>query len=782
MNIGSKPLAINPGDTIVETMNVVTHIEDVARFPQENPYPVMRVDQTGILIFANTSSLDLLNQWHCSRGQTIPLPYRTLVQQACQTGKLTFCEVTSDEKALSLAIVPVAGKDYANIYGQDITRRKRVLQKLRQTRASLQKTVYNKTQELQETIQTLMGEVQERIETEAELRENQARLAEAQRIAGLGNWHWDLENNFLSWSPEVYRIFGVNADSFMPSYEAFTKFVHPEDHLKVQEAVNQALQGHGSYRVDHRIIRPDGQEREVEERGEVTWNAQRQAIAMQGTVQDLTSLRSRERLLQQQARQLEEQAQLLELAHDTIIVHNMEGRILYWNHGAEQTYGWQRADAVGKICHDLLKTHFPQPLAEMKAILLETHQWEGELIHQTQAGQTIIAESRWALRCNVEGEATAVLEIDRDITLRKQAEQQTQQARIYAENIIATVQDALIVLDQDLRIVTVNRSFIQMFDLPLEQIQDKCLYHIQQGQWDQVELRRLLENILPHNRILLNYEIEWSCPDGEPLVLLLNARQLHQTESPSQMILMAIQDITTFKKQEQAIRAHEQRLHALTEELLMAEEGQREETAQALHDSIGPILSFTKRELIELQKKADPLTKDTLQRLTEQIGQAIQQTRSLTTELSPPTLRVFGLEAALEELGEEFAQQHGFDFIIQMPEQALPIAENHKVLLFRAVRELMVNIAKHAEAHYVKLTISQHDTQIAIEIADDGRGFEPTRIQTEGAEQPGFGLFSIRERLTYVGGSFEIQSQPQRGTTIILRAPIKVSSQEGASP
>ena len=116
-------------------MSFTTHIEDVARFPQENPYPVMRVDQTGVLVFANASSLELLDQWNCQEGQSIPFPYRALVQQACHSGRLTISEVTVGERTLSLAIVPVAGKDYTNIYGQDITRRKRVPQKLRKTRA-----------------------------------------------------------------------------------------------------------------------------------------------------------------------------------------------------------------------------------------------------------------------------------------------------------------------------------------------------------------------------------------------------------------------------------------------------------------------------------------------------------------------------------------------------------------------------------------------------------------------------------------------------------------------
>ena len=97
-------------------------------------------------------------------------------------------------------------------------------------------------------------------------------------------------------------------------------------------------------------------------------------------------------------RVLRAQAQLIELAPLAILVREIgSGAILFWNAGAEEVYGWSKAEALGQVSHELLKTEFPQPLAEIEAILAQQGRWTGELAHRTRAGVHIIVESRWAL-------------------------------------------------------------------------------------------------------------------------------------------------------------------------------------------------------------------------------------------------------------------------------------------------------------------------------------------------------------------------------------------------
>jgi PAS domain S-box-containing protein len=120
---------------------------------------------------------------------------------------------------------------------------------------------------------------------------------------------------------------------------------------------------------------------------------------------------------------LREQADLLNLTHDTVFAMDMEGVIRYWNRGAEERYGWTAEQAVGRVVHDLLKTVFPAPLEEIKAEVIRTGRWEGELVHTKQDSSQVVVASRWALQRDLKGAPIAILETNNDITERKQAEE-----------------------------------------------------------------------------------------------------------------------------------------------------------------------------------------------------------------------------------------------------------------------------------------------------------------------------------------------------------------------
>ena len=120
---------------------------------------------------------------------------------------------------------------------------------------------------------------------------------------------------------------------------------------------------------------------------------------------------------------LREQANLLNLTHDTVFVMDLEGVIGYWNRGAEERYGWTAEQAAGKLVHDLLKTVFPAPLEEIKKELISAGHWEGELAHTRKDGTQIVAASRWALQRDKKGAPVAILETNNDITDRKRAEE-----------------------------------------------------------------------------------------------------------------------------------------------------------------------------------------------------------------------------------------------------------------------------------------------------------------------------------------------------------------------
>jgi PAS domain S-box-containing protein len=478
--------------------------------------------------------------------------------------------------------------------------------------------------------------------------------------------------------------------------------------------------------------------------------------------------------LEEYTSQLQDQAELLHLARDMIFVHDMDGRITFWNRGAELAYGWKREEALGQLSHKLLKTEYGEPLIRITVRIVRDGWWEGELIHTTRAGRKVTVASRWALRKQADGRPVAILEIDTDVTERRRAEQEMAEARKYAENIVATVQEALVVLDPQLAVLSANRSFCETFGAAPEHVRGRSLFSLNGGIWDVAQLRDKLAEVVSRNASFQDFELEYDA--GVPRSFLLSARPIHGQVAGAEMVLLVIQDVTVRRRQQREIEADKQQLASLTEELMMMEERQRRQIAATLHDSIGQSLIFAKRELGALLQKVGPEAQNSLRQVADQIADAIKQTRDLTFELSPATLYTFGLQAAVEELAEQFAECEGFACRVEGPGEPMPIAGQVRAMLYRSVRELLVNVAKHAGAGNVVIALGYDGRRVKVVVQDDGRGFA-TGTLSECSREHGFGLFSIRERLTHIGGKFDIESVEGEGTRVTLVAPLDLGQQ-----
>ncbi|HTI88830.1 MAG TPA: PAS domain S-box protein [Alphaproteobacteria bacterium] len=192
--------------------------------------------------------------------------------------------------------------------------------------------------------------------SERELARARESLAEAQRIGNMGNWEWNIETNELSWSDQVYRIFGLVPQEFAASYPRFLERVHCDDVASVETAVQRALNGE-PYAVDHRIVRADGSVRIVHEEGEVVRNPAGAPVRMFGIVLDVTDQRQVERALRQSETRL---AGILGIAPEAIIAVDERGIIQLFNAGAEQIFGQAALGVVGKPLALLI----PEPYRE----------------------------------------------------------------------------------------------------------------------------------------------------------------------------------------------------------------------------------------------------------------------------------------------------------------------------------------------------------------------------------------------------------------------------------
>lgn len=244
-------------------------------------------------------------------------------------------------------------------------------------------------------------------------------------------------------------------------------------------------------------------------------------------------------------------------------------------------------------------------------------------------------------------------------------------------------------------------------------------------------------------------------------------------------IAVVFSDVTKYKEIEAQLLAYQKELRSLASELTLAEERERRRIAIGIHDSISQKLAVCKMKLGALGRSAYLAGIDKpLAEIRALIEQLIQESRSLTFELSSPLLYAFGLKSALEQLTQQMETEFGYPFCFEHDGQPKPLDQDVRVLLFQVVRELLVNVTKHARARNAKVVMRRDGDNLIIMVEDDGIGFDVSHIGSEGRITRGFGLFGIRERLHYIHGNIEIRSKPGQGTRVTITAPLKSEPEE----
>jgi len=244
-------------------------------------------------------------------------------------------------------------------------------------------------------------------------------------------------------------------------------------------------------------------------------------------------------------------------------------------------------------------------------------------------------------------------------------------------------------------------------------------------------------------------------------------------------------DMTEWKRSEEALHKSEsllidyrEKLRDLVAKLSLAEEETRRAIATKLHDKVGYSLAMIMHRLQHLYGEADKEScRQEIKEIMDMLSGVIQDTRSMTFEISSPLLYEVGLPAALESLAEQILKPHDIavDFkVIGMP--GYEFDRDVSVLLYQMTRELLINVVKHAEATCVSIRVHYGKNKIRIVVEDDGKGFDERKKRPN--NHGGFGLFSIKERLYSIGGSIQIISEPGKGTTVSLVAPAGKDGQD----
>ncbi len=267
--------------------------------------------------------------------------------------------------------------------------------------------------------------INERKATQETIRESEERFRNIARATADAVWDWDMKTDVMWWNDGIQTLFGYSPEEIEPDISSWTNRIHPDEKERILAEVNQAIDsGAESWTGEYHFRRKDGSYAYVWDRSFIIRDENGNAIRMVGGKNDVTESRL------QQAK-IAQQAEMLDKAHDAIIIRDMDNRISFWNKGAERLYGWTAEEVLGHAEEEFI--YYDDTSAYREAIdkLLKTGEWRGELEPKHKDGTRLIIEAHWTLIRDHSGTPQSILSINTDITQRKAAENKIQYLAFY---------------------------------------------------------------------------------------------------------------------------------------------------------------------------------------------------------------------------------------------------------------------------------------------------------------------------------------------------------------
>jgi len=564
-------------------------IRDLARFPNENPSPVLRINVEGDLMYANDAAREAMGLCGWRQGEKPPNEWRRLAREAREQNTIRRVEVECGERTFEMVFNPILEAGYVNLYGLDISMRKRAENTILAARKELEYRIASRDMELGDVLSTLQRASAGRDLAEERLRETSAVLEQVFDNTHVLIAYLDRDFNFIRVN-RAYAEADNNPPEFFPGKNHFDLY---------PDAKNEAV---------FRKVVETGQPYSV-------WE------------------------------------QSFEYA-----THPERGET-YWD--------WSL-----------------QPIKD------ESGAVEGLIL------------------CLV------------DVTEEHRATEALNRTRDYAVNIVETVRDGLLTLDEELRVVTANQAFYQMFKVMPDETIGRKLYELGNHQWDIPEFRELLESIRQGGEPLVDAEVDHNFERLGQRVILLNARYMSGQAGSQRVILLALQDITQRRRMMRMLTRSHHQLRSLLQRLETVREEERTRIAREIHDRLGQELTAFKTGLNMLEKKIrasqapPPDWLERLKHLSEAAEAGIKSVRRISAELRPSALDQLGLTDAIAQEVQRFEKRTGI--ACRFSHRAdVALTPERTTAMFRIFQEALTNVERHAQARHVHIKLYKADGQVA---------------------------------------------------------------------
>lgn len=608
-----------------------------------------------------------------------------------------------------------------------------------------------------------------------------------------------IDGYFRQLNPAWEKVLGYSQAELMA--QPFLEFVHPEDREKTLIATQDFADGHPAIDFENRYRCQDGTYKWL------AWTAiaAPESDLLYAVARDITARKQVEAQLAQQASTLKRQADLLELVYEAIIVRDAQGAITYWNQGAEAMYGWRREDVMGQGTHQLLQTQLPELIQELDQILLQQETWQGELSHTCYSGQQIIVESRQVVIKNEQGQAVGFLEVNRDVTQRKQTEIALQNLNRELERLLVESQTLLEVIpvgigiasDRTCQQIRANPALAKLLGLATNQVNvslgapppEKLNYEVY-AQGRKLPVDELpMQSAANHGVEVLDLEMEIVRENGQQSTLLAYAAPLFDEVGNPRGAIGAFLDITERKQAEAEIKSLnatlEQRVEERTQQLQEANRDLEAFSYTVAHDLRAPlrgIQGFTQALLEDYGDRIDQMGQYYIQQIfsgTERMNDLVQDLLAYS-RLSREQIKLAALRLnpVIEEAQAQVAVELQQSGAIVTIAQDLPVIMGYRPILVQMFVNLLSNAIKFVKPGvqpHVQIWAEPEQPMVRLWIADNGIGIAPDyqeqifgvfeRLHTrEAYPGTGIGLAIVRKGAERLGGQAGVQSTPGEGS------------------
>lgn len=402
-------------------------------------------------------------------------------------------------------------------------------------------------------------DITRRKQADEKLRRNEAQLAKAQEIAHLGSWEMDLTNGAISWSNELYRIYGLAPQSIELTYEKILGYTHPDDREQVRQAVSHATETLQPLRCDYRIIRPDRSVRTIHAEGETVSDKSGKAIRMVGTAQDITERKQAEEALRETNEALQA---LIEASPLAIITLDLEGRVKTWNPASKQIFGWNAEEVIGRF-NPIVPKEKEAEFKTMVDALLKGKSFLGvEVCRQKKDGSRVELTLSTAPLRDAQGNIQGIMGILADMTEHKRAQEALRRSERRFRQVVESNMIGIVFSNVNGHITEANDAFLRMVGETREEVYSRKINwrEMTPAEYAPLDLKALDE--MAATGVCTPFEKEFVLKDGRRIPVMIGAAFL---EGSHQETVAFILDIADRKRADRLLRQSEEQYRLLFE-------------------------------------------------------------------------------------------------------------------------------------------------------------------------------------------------------------------------